>query len=366
MVPVSRIHRARIALALTLALAACKGEAHKPDSRAPAVPAQATPLHDQSAQAAAGVGAATVALRRNNKKAAHPCPELADAPSTLPAPARLVAIGDIHGDIDGLRDVLKLAGAIDSQDNWAGGELVIVQTGDILDRGDTERAILDWLARLREQARAAGGDMLLLNGNHELMNAAWDLRYVTEGGFREFADVTSDRPHDEDIPADTPAEARGRMHAFRPGGRYARQLAEGNVVQQVGDTVFAHGGVTARYAAYGLDRINRELRCWLADPRSSPESMPRPGDDDEGPVWTRRFALDPADCKDLDKALATLGARRMVVGHTVQSSGVTSACEGKIWRIDTGIAAYYEGPRQALEIRTDGDDTDVRVLGARP
>lgn len=265
-----------------------------------------------------------------------------------------MAIGDIHGDIDALREILTLAGAIGANNEWIGGELVIVQTGDLLDRGDTERAILDWLADLRRQARAAGGDMLLLNGNHELMNAAWDFRYVTPGGFREFADIaesTGDGPAGHPLPAKAPAEIRGRARAFRPGGPYAKQLAEGNVVQQVGDTVFAHGGVTARYAKYGLERINRELRCWLADSRSSPRHMPEPGGDNDGPVWTRSFSLDPPDCDGLKQALTTLGATRMVVGHTVQYGGITSACDGKIWRIDTGIAAYYGGRRQALEIR---------------
>ena len=351
-----------LALALATALVGCKGDAR---NRAPA---------DSPAESSASTAPTKAAADQAPAAEPAPCPDLADAPSTLPAPERLVAIGDIHGDIDALREVLTLIGAIDSEDDWAGGALVIVQTGDLLDRGDTERAILDWLARLRPQAQAAGGDLLLLNGNHELMNARWDFRYVTEGGFREFADVSApaesqssasgaaDDAEIRGILADAPAPMRGRAHAFRPGGPYAKQLAEGNVVQQVGDTIFAHGGVTAHYAEYGLDRINRELRCWLADSRASPRRMPKPGRDNEGPVWTRRFSLDPPDCADLEKALATLGAKRMVVGHTVQAGGITSACDGKIWRIDTGIAAYYGGPRQALEIRGQ----TVTPLGVSP
>jgi hypothetical protein len=48
----------------------------------------------------------------------------------------------------------------------------------------------------------------------------------------------------------------------------------------------------------------------------------------------------------------------MVVGHTVQRTGVTSACAEKVWRIDVGLAAYYGGKSEALELRPDG----VRVL----
>src|SRR4051812_8948477 len=74
-------------------------------------------------------------------------------PAGLPAPERLVAIGDLHGDLDATRAVLRLAGAIGDGDRWIGGKLVVVQTGDQLDRGDGERAILDLFDRLEGEAR---------------------------------------------------------------------------------------------------------------------------------------------------------------------------------------------------------------------
>ena len=43
--------------------------------------------------------------------------------------------------------------------------------------------------RLKEQAKEAGGDVFLLNGNHESLNICGDFRYVTSGGFRESARV---------------------------------------------------------------------------------------------------------------------------------------------------------------------------------
>src|SRR5580700_4901918 len=60
-----------------------------------------------------------------------------------PASGRIVAIGDLHGDLDHARRALRLAGAIDVQDQWTGGRLVVVQTGDEIDRGDDDRSILD-------------------------------------------------------------------------------------------------------------------------------------------------------------------------------------------------------------------------------
>ena len=52
---------------------------------------------------------------------------------TLPGLAsakRIVAMGDLHGDLGATRKALRLAGAIDEVDRWIGGDLIVVQTGD--------------------------------------------------------------------------------------------------------------------------------------------------------------------------------------------------------------------------------------------
>ena len=50
----------------------------------------------------------------------------------LPAPGRVVAIGDVHGDIDAFLATLNLAGLANSKGAWSGGDAVLVQTGDCL------------------------------------------------------------------------------------------------------------------------------------------------------------------------------------------------------------------------------------------
>lgn len=51
--------------------------------------------------------------------------------------------------------------------------------GDQLDRGDSELQILYMLERLQDEARAAGGALHVLVGNHETMNAEGRFRYST-------------------------------------------------------------------------------------------------------------------------------------------------------------------------------------------
>ncbi len=44
-----------------------------------------------------------------------------ETPGSAGPPVRVVAIGDLHGDLEAARSALRLAGAIDEQDQWIGG-----------------------------------------------------------------------------------------------------------------------------------------------------------------------------------------------------------------------------------------------------
>jgi hypothetical protein len=266
---------------------------------------------------------------------------LAPLPLRLPEPRRLVALGDVHGDLGALRAALHTAGAIDDRDHWIGGALVVVQTGDVLDRGDDERAILDLIARLETEAAAAGGALVMLLGNHELMNAAGDFRYVTPAGFHAFDDVAGGAPL-----AGASDPPHGRAAALGPGGSYARRLARHAVIAIIGDTVFSHAGVLGDWVRRA-DDANLSARCWLDGQAAGP---PAALTSDDSPVWTRAAGAPAVECAPVTAALGALGVRRMVVGHTVQDHGITSACDGALWRIDVGLARLYGGPIEVLEL----------------
>ena len=50
-------------------------------------------------------------------------------------PERIVAIGDIHGDLDALFSILLKSGIIDINGKWIAVNTFLVQTGDIFDKG---------------------------------------------------------------------------------------------------------------------------------------------------------------------------------------------------------------------------------------
>jgi hypothetical protein len=335
--------------------------AARPSAPAPAEPQQrahvAAPssLAGAPTSAPAGSSAAPTQTRGGGQAAG-------DTAFRFPSQARLVAVGDVHGDLQALRRALRLAGAIDAQDQWIGKKLTVVQTGDQIDRGDQDRAVLDLLEKLEASARAAGSQLYVLNGNHELMNVVLDFRYVTAHSFQEFADLAQNAPAAAAL-RPVPPEAKGRAAAFAPGGSYALKLASRPIIAVVGDTLFVHGGVLPQHVEYGVGRINAEVSGFL---RGTRPALPRIAESEDSPVWTRAYGeteLPTSTCQMLRNVLTSLGASRMVVGHTVQKQGISSACAGQVFRIDVGLSAYYgDRPAEVLEITSSG----ARVLKAKP
>jgi hypothetical protein len=320
-------------------------------------PLSATPeLEPRSSSPATATPAGATAAPAPATRPAAPAAASSPPPTRAPAAARVVAIGDVHGDLQATRAALRLAGAIDEKGAWSGGTLALVQTGDQLDRGDDERAIIDLFERLRREAPATGGQVVPLNGNHETMNVQGDFRYVTPGGLTTFGGLAQRSQY----AAAAPEPFRQRAEAFLPGGQYASVLGTRDVIAIVGDSVFVHGGVLPEHVALGVERINRETRAWMNGEAAPPGSITS----ERAPVWVRDYSADPpsaAACESLGRVLTALGVRRMVVGHTVQKGGISSACGERVWRIDVGLARYYgEGPIQVLEIAGD----QVRVLSA--
>jgi hypothetical protein len=141
-------------------------------------------------------------------------------PKRTPGAMRVVAFGDVHGDVAAAREALMLADVLDANDNWIGGTTNVVQLGDHMDRGTMERQLLDLFEKLIVDAKAAGSAFYPLIGNHEVMNTKRWFGDVSEEGWAEFEDVPYDA--NDPIVMSYPPEKRGRVKAFKPGGMYAK------------------------------------------------------------------------------------------------------------------------------------------------
>jgi len=91
---------------------------------------------------------------------------------------RVIAVGDVHGEYDKFRGILLDAKLIDSSGTWIGGRSFLVQTGDMIDRGPKSIESVDLIRSLQEQAQKAGGQVVRLFGNHELMLLEGNRSYV--------------------------------------------------------------------------------------------------------------------------------------------------------------------------------------------
>jgi hypothetical protein len=189
------------------------------------------------------------------------------------APARVVAVADIHGAYAEFTALLKRVGLIDSNRQWTGGSATFVQLGDVLDRGARSRECLDLVMDLERQAPAAGGTVIPLLGNHEFMNVIGDLRYATPEILLTFATADSEKnreqaykdyleflaahvghAHATVAPVDDAARKKWmdehppgfveHREAFGPGGKYGQWIRAHHAVVQVGDGVFVHGGLS--------------------------------------------------------------------------------------------------------------------------
>lgn len=192
-------------------------------------------------------------------------------------PLRIVAVGDVHGAGDAFVSILQRAGLIDAERKWAGGNAILVQTGDLVDRGQDARAVLDLMMDLESQASAAGGKVQALMGNHEVMTLLGETRDAAPEVFQRFAGadaearrqqayeaaakLSGDKPPDKtEWLAAHPAGYLEYREAFAPSGSYGKWLRSKPIIAEIGGTAFMHGGINTEFTTDSLDNINKRVR----------------------------------------------------------------------------------------------------------
>ena len=211
------------------------------------------------------------------------------APANVPPgpPESVVAIGDVHGDFDDFVAILRRAGLTDQQNHWTGGKTTFVQVGDLLDRGPKPREVMNLMMALEKEAPQAGGRVVGLLGNHEVMNIMGDLRYVTPVNYASFADGNSEKrqkaafleymkwkdshaslfaelPQPMELTeaewmARHPAGFIEQREAFGPKGEYGDWLRGHAAVAEIDGIIFLHGGIHPDLAKTKLDAMNNRI-----------------------------------------------------------------------------------------------------------
>src|SRR5919197_723429 len=248
---------------------------------------------------------------------------------------RVVAVGDVHGAYDRYVEILRASGVIDANGRWAGGAAHFVQLGDVVDRGPDSRKALDFLERLER-----------------------------------FLQTLKPAERDE-ARKQTPLGQIEMRQAFGRDGEYGKWLRQLPVTIKINGIVFVHGGISPAVAPLGCsainDQVHRELTSDLDKTRAAPLASLAARVD--GPLWYRGLAEQPdAFAPQVTDILTKLGARAIVVGHTVSTNRrIITRFDGRVIQIDTGMQPAYvpDGRASALEIR-GGEATAIYVDRREP
>lgn len=303
------------------------------------------------------------------------CPDFKYQPVILEKKNRIIAIGDLHGDYERTIDSLILAKVMDKQNNWIGGDTVVVQVGDQIDRcrpfdykcnhssatindEDSDIKILKLFNNLHKQAIKKNGAVISLLGNHELMNVLGNLNYVSYLGLESFKDYVD--PNNPNLKFNSGKD--GRKYAFSVGNEYAKLLACSRVPSVIiGEYLFVHAGIVPEfldkahiYDKEDLYKINLGLRSWLLGIIDKNYVSHIVDSFEYSMFWNRVLGAIPSNipvknskiCRNyLKKVLNILKVGKMIIGHTPQffmnKDGINQTCDGKLWRIDVGISDAF-------------------------
>ena len=267
---------------------------------------------------------------------------------------KMLVLSDIEGNFEALRKLLQGNKVIDENFNWTFGKDHLVLVGDFVDRGVMVTEVLWFIYSLEEKAKAAGGYVHYILGNHEIMNMADELDYVQER-YIQHAKLLN-KPY---------------MQLFGPNAEIGRWLATKNVVERVGNTLFTHGGISGYMNMLNmpLKELNEITRPFYTD------TAYKYSDDrlnliysDFGPFWYRNYYKAPrANITQIDSTLNIYGVRAITTGHTIIANEIRSLYDGKVFNTDVHHA---EGRSEALlidngkfwRVNTAGEKFDIRPI----
>jgi hypothetical protein len=247
--------------------------------------------------------------------------------------SKMFVMSDIEGNFAAFRKLLLGGKVVDENFNWTFGDGHLVLIGDFVDRGDQVTEVLWLIYALEEKARAAGGYVHFVLGNHEIMVMSGDHRYVN--------------------PKYTDNAQRIGIHLMTLYGadtEIGRWLRTKNVVEKVGSNLFVHGGISRQVnnMQISLSKINELARPFYADttfayPYAETDTIYQ----DVGPFWYRGYFVGETSTASqvIDSTFDKFRVNKVIVGHTPLRDTVSVWYGGKLINVDT---PHAKGKTEAL------------------
>lgn len=261
---------------------------------------------------------------------------------------KIIAFGDIHGDLKAFKSCLRKSNLINIQDRWIGGKTHVVQVGDILDRKprsedtndeDSEFIIISFILKLQIESYLSGGGYHPIIGNHELMNIMGIFDYVSNMGLRHFGTF------------------EGRKNYFKQGGEFCKYLACGwNPVIKINNALFCHGGISKLIASkYSIKQINEIMRSRLYSDKFSFNDIVFQNlfIGENSILWNRNYSNNEQEnsetLEEIKYVLSKFNCRYMFIGHTPYTEGIKVKYNGHIICIDTAMSEAFGKKKNKME-----------------
>jgi Calcineurin-like phosphoesterase len=248
-------------------------------------------------------------------------PEAESPPGVYSDSAPVVAVSDIESGYGAFRHFLLAHQIADSAMNWRFGRGHLVLVGDFVDRGASTTQVLWAIYKLEQSAQHAGGRVHFIIGNHEIKNLQGNFQTANEKYFH-IAGILGKQQHE----------------LFTDDAVLGRWLASKNVVEVINGVAFVHGGLHPRLAEWSItvDEIKQTVRAgyrtpWYTPTTETKESFLRSGT--TGPAWYRGYFKDDLTPQQVERGLQVVGAKAIVVGHTLQSR-VQARHDNRVFAID--------------------------------
>jgi hypothetical protein len=267
-----------------------------------------------------------------------------------PGVKKQLVLSDIEGNFGAFRKLLQANGVIDSAFNWTFGDGHLVLIGDFVDRGEQVTEVLWLIYALEDKAKAAGGYVHYVLGNHEIMVLSGDIRYV----------------HPK-YKANSALLNEGYTSLFNEHTELGRWLRTKNIMEKVGDVLYTHGGISSE-----INKMNLNLAAIndLTRPYYSDSSYVYPDqklitlfDSKTSPFWYRGYYVGAnlATQQQVDSTLALYGVLQIATGHSIVGDHISSFYSGRV--INTDLE-HAKGRSEALLIQ-DGKLYRVNAEGKK-
>lgn len=262
-------------------------------------------------------------------------PKLQSEKSEYRKVSKQLAISDMEGNLKGFLKLLKAGKVIDDQFNWTFGDGHLVLTGDFFDRGTQVTELLWFIYSLEEKAKAAGGYVHFVLGNHEIMNLNGDFRYV-HPRYMEHASLMK----------------LDYLVLFDEQSELGRWLRTKNIVEKIGDVLYMHGGISSEVNQFNAasPKINELARPYYGDTSYAyPNIYVEILYSELGPFWYRGYYTGNPKATEaqVDSTLNIFGARYIATGHTIIRDTISTWYKNKLFNTDV---PHSKGFSEALLI----------------